>query len=167
MRKVNKVIHSDPNVEELLLSLQIENESLEESLGSEEVSEDSHASLDEIEYKVIGESRWNSFCEADFNAKTLKEKGEYRVSKGPLPFSLFEFIGNKGSTESTIVTNQKLSIEGGRYDYGFTPSDLKQYRIKRKKKTKKVCPNWEDISEEKRNEPKRICVRSLRLKNKR
>ncbi|AFN83301.1 hypothetical protein EROM_070500 [Encephalitozoon romaleae SJ-2008] len=167
MRKVNKAIHSDPNVEELLLSLQIENESLEENSGSEEVSEDSHESLDEVEYRVIGGSRWNSFCEMDFDAKALKDKGEYKVTRGPLPFSLFEFIGDKGNTESTIVTDQKLSIEGGRYDYGFTPSDLKQYRIKRKKKTKKVCPNWEDISEKKRNEPKRICVRSLRLKNKR
>ncbi|AFM98211.1 hypothetical protein EHEL_041630 [Encephalitozoon hellem ATCC 50504] len=165
MRKVNKVVHSDPNVEELLLSLQIENESFEEDQESEEASEDSHASSDEIEYRIIGESGSSGFSATDFSAKVLKEKGEYNISKGPLPFSLFEIVGNKGRTESTVITSQKFSIGGGRYDYGFTPSDLKRYRIKRKKKTKEVCPNWEDISEEKRNEPKRICVRSLRLKS--
>ncbi|CAD25587.1 hypothetical protein [Encephalitozoon cuniculi GB-M1] len=166
MGKVNKVIHSDPNLEELLLSLQIENGLLENPGESSEASEESCASGDEIEYRPLDTGHCVSPA-LDFSMRSLKEKGEYKISRGSLPFSLFEAIGKKERREQTVVASQKFFIEGGKYDYGFTPEDLRQYDIKRRKKTKRVCPNWEDIAEEKRNEPRRICVRSLQLKNRR
>ncbi|ADM11813.1 uncharacterized protein Eint_070490 [Encephalitozoon intestinalis ATCC 50506] len=163
MRKINKAVHSDPNIEELLLSLQIENESLEEG----EAFESSSSLMDEPECRLAGDIVHRDLRATDADMKALIEGGKCKISGNSLPFSLFEVIKKKESTETAVVSNQKFLIEGGRYDYGFTPKDLERYRIKRKRRIKETCPNWEDISEEKRNEPRKVHVRSLKLRNKR
>lgn len=163
MGKVNKAMQSDPTVEELLLSLQIEGGSSDD--GESEASEDAHVSGDELEYMFASGQAHSS--PPAFDIGDLRRGEEYKISKGPLPFSLLGMSGQQRDSELAVVTSQKFVIEEGRHDYGFTPEDLKRYRIKRKKKVRTVCHNWEDVVEERRNEPTRIRVRSLAARNRR
>ncbi|KHN69317.1 hypothetical protein CWI42_080500 [Ordospora colligata] len=168
MKKDNKTGCANLSIDDLLTSLHLSRIDISDQSG-EDTSDD-----EIIEY--IPQSAHNSHTpqfiqntgiSREFNINRFIEEREYTISRGTLPFSMIEAVGAKKRSENNTTTlNHNLIIRRGMYDYGFTKQDIDKYRIRRKKRTKAVCPNWEDIPEHRENEPTRVSVRSIRLSKK-
>ncbi|KAH9411164.1 hypothetical protein HK407_08g13090 [Ordospora pajunii] len=159
MKKDNKTGCAGSSVDNLLASLHLSHTDLDD-YTEEDTCKSAHPSYTHGFIHSTGTPR--EFC-----INRFIEEREYTISRGALPFSIIEAIGAaKRPENNTTALNHNLIIRRGVYDYGFTKQDIDRYRIRRKKRTKAVCPNWEDIVEKRENEPKRVSVRPIRLANK-
>lgn len=154
MKKINKTVCSDVALEELLVELQLHGREAEELESDSDVSAEEYSSDAEVE----------TMCQQEPCIREFRSGERYKISKGPSPFSLFGIAKRRARerSEYAAVAVQTLVVpQGGRYE--FTQKDLDKYRMKRKKRVRDVCPNWEDVVEERSNEPERVGFRSLGL----
>lgn len=166
MKKFNRIVDSTPALEELLASLQIEGD-VEDCVSGEECGDA------EAWSSTSGDGEWGldmysrTSClqslYQEVDVRDLKAGRIYKITSGPSPFSLFNICRAErttGGLENTAVPMQRLVVPERR-EYGFSDEELSKYRTRRRRRTRKTCPNWDDSVEDRRNEPRMVGFRSL------
>lgn len=164
MRKFNKTAGPDAALQELLISLKLQDDPSAES----ESLECSNEIAQMFECSESEDTSKANICENSIDLQRLENGRRYKISKGPSPFSLFNITaGHSGTKKASMATtaNQKFVIPKMN-EYNLTEEDLRKYRTKKKRRIRKTCSNWDDITEASNNEPERIGFRFLALKYK-